>query len=76
MPARFFIMLTTLVCSLLVGGAVASWEGNLNYLSPSLYHRNLGIDLTKVKGRSLEKRDFTEWKTEDLTFTHGIASVR
>lgn len=54
---------------------LASWDGNLNYRSPSLYHENLGIDMGKVQNRSLEKRDYIEWKTEDLFFTHGVASV-
>jgi alkaline phosphatase D len=66
----------TFACLLsLAGTVVASWDGNLNYRSPSLYHDNLGIDLNKVRARSLEKRDYTEWDTADLNFTHGVASV-
>lgn len=67
-------MATRAAFALLVAEAFATFEGNLNYRSPSLYHQNLGIDLNKVQSRSLEKRDYTEWKTEDLKFTHGVAS--
>ena len=56
--------------------ALAAWDGNLNYRSPSLRHDSLGINTDKVQGRSVEKRDHTEWETEDLFFTHSVASVR
>lgn len=67
---------TLIILLALAAATSASFEGNLNYRSPSLYHRNLGIDLEKVQRRGLERRDYTEWKTEDLSFTHGVASVR
>lgn len=55
--------------------ALAAWDGNLNYRSPSLQHDGLGINMDKVQSRSLEKRDYTEWDTQDLFFTHSVASV-
>lgn len=64
-----------MLLSTLATGATASWDANLNYRSPSFDHDHLGIDMSKVQTRSLEKRDYTEWKTEDLSFTHGVASV-
>lgn len=69
-------MVSVALLAALVPSVIASWDGNLNYRSPSLYHDNLGIDMHKVQSRSLEKRDYTEWETEDLNFTHGVASVR
>lgn len=69
-------MVSVALLAVLAPSVIASWDGNLNYRSPSLYHENLGINMHKVQSRSLEKRDYTEWKTEDLNFTHGVASVR
>ncbi|KEY73061.1 hypothetical protein S7711_06133 [Stachybotrys chartarum IBT 7711] len=54
-------------------GALAGYNGNLNYRSPSFSHDGLGIDLPKVTGRMLQKRE-VEYETENLTFTHGVAS--
>ena len=58
------------------GFALASYDGNLNYRSPSLRHDGLGIDLPKVVGRMgpKHKRD-VEYDVENLNFTHGVASV-
>jgi alkaline phosphatase D len=56
--------------------AAASYNGNLNYRSPSLSldHAGLGIDLAKVEKRMLQKRDMVV-DPETLNFTHGVASV-
>ncbi|KAI1847868.1 hypothetical protein JX265_013910 [Neoarthrinium moseri] len=53
--------------------AVASFDGNLNYNSPSRRHSNLGIDVTLVNRRSF-KRGAIPWSPEQLNFTHGVAS--
>ncbi|EAQ85002.1 hypothetical protein CHGG_09016 [Chaetomium globosum CBS 148.51] len=53
--------------------ASATFEGNLNYHSPSLRHVNLGIDIPVVSRRSL-KRSAVPFKPSELNFTHGIAS--
>ena len=60
--------------SVWVALASAGYHGNLNYRSPSLSHDGLGIDLPKVKGRMLRKRD-VEVDANTLSFTHGVASV-
>lgn len=51
----------------------ASFDGNINYESPSLRHVNLGIDVAKVTKRAF-KRDSVTYQPEDLNFTHGVAS--
>ncbi|KAF1832828.1 hypothetical protein BDW02DRAFT_408620 [Decorospora gaudefroyi] len=51
----------------------ASFEGNLNYHSPSRRHEGLGIDVSKVAKRSLIKRA-APWDAAQLNFTHGVAS--
>jgi alkaline phosphatase D len=51
----------------------ASFDGNLNYHSPSRRHLGLGIDVPKVAKRSLIKRA-TPWDPAQLNFTHGVAS--
>jgi alkaline phosphatase D len=53
--------------------AVATYEGNLNYGSPSRRHPSLGIDVPKVKlaKRGLNPRAVGPSK---LNFTHGVAS--
>jgi alkaline phosphatase D len=56
--------------------AVASWDGNMNYRSPSLTHAPLGINTEKVKKRMLTKRDGSYPHARNVTFTHGIASVK
>ena len=55
--------------------AAASWDGNINYGSPSLRHEPLGINTHKVKRRMLTKRDGSYQHTKDVKFTHGVASV-
>ncbi|KAF2096401.1 alkaline phosphatase [Rhizodiscina lignyota] len=70
---------------LLVGSVTASWEGNINYRSPSERHASLGIDISKVLKRSsgVFKRDAdpdapqpgtSSWSASELNFTHGVAS--
>ncbi|GAW21682.1 hypothetical protein ANO14919_112060 [Xylariales sp. No.14919] len=51
----------------------ASFDGNLNYVSPSRRHPSLGIDVPHVSRRSL-KRGNIAYDAEDLAFTHGVAS--
>jgi alkaline phosphatase D len=53
----------------------ASWDGNINYGSPSLGHAPLGINTEKVKKRMLQKRDGSYHDLSNVTFTHGVASV-
>ena len=57
----------------LVALATASWDGNLNYESPSKRHPSLGIDVPRLRlaKRGLEPR---AWDPAQLKFTHGIAS--
>lgn len=62
-----------LVAEALVGFAAASFNGNLNYASPSRRHSGLGIDVPHVSRRSL-KRGAVAFQAEDLSFTHGVAS--
>ncbi|KAL6710738.1 hypothetical protein ACN47E_007795 [Coniothyrium glycines] len=53
---------------------MASWDGNVNYGSPSLRHATLGIDQTKVKRRMFQKRDGSYTQVKNVQFTHGVAS--
>lgn len=53
----------------------ASYDGNLNFRSPSLTHAGLGIDMPRLQSRMIQKRDGPEYENDDLSFTHGIASV-
>jgi alkaline phosphatase D len=59
--------------SILVGSVSASFDGNLNYDSPSTRHDILGIDVELVERRSL-KRGNVAYQPSQLNFTHGIAS--
>lgn len=59
-----------------VAVAAASFDGNLNYRSPSLIHAPLGINTEKVKKRMLTKRDGSYSHARNVTFTHSIASVK
>ena len=61
------------VSALLTGGAIASFEGNLNYASPSKRHSGLGIDVPLVERRSW-KRGNVAFDPSELNFTHGVAS--
>ncbi|KAH9876567.1 hypothetical protein J1614_003698 [Plenodomus biglobosus] len=51
----------------------ASFDGNLNYHSPSRRHESLAIDVLKVAKRTLAKRT-VPWNPAQLNFTHGVAS--
>ncbi|KAI8931617.1 hypothetical protein NX059_011269 [Plenodomus lindquistii] len=51
----------------------ASFDGNLNYHSPSRRHEGLAIDVHKVAKRTLTKRS-APWDPAQLNFTHGVAS--
>jgi alkaline phosphatase D len=58
---------------LLSSTALASYDGNLNYGSPSRRHPGLGIDVPKVK---LAKKGLSPRAIDpaQLSFTHGVAS--
>lgn len=64
---------TAAAAALLLEGATASFDGNLNYASPSRRHARLGIDVSRVEKRSW-KRGNVAFKPEELSFTHGVAS--
>jgi len=51
----------------------ASFDGNINYHSPSPRHENLGIDVHGVSHRT-SKRGAVPYAAGDLSFTHGVAS--
>lgn len=52
-----------------------SWDGNLNYRSPSILHPGLGIDVPKVAKRTVPKaRQSSYYDANQLNFTHGVAS--
>ncbi|KAF5649089.1 alkaline phosphatase [Fusarium tjaetaba] len=57
----------------LLAFSVASFDGNINYGSPSPRHTQFGIDLEQVQRRSW-KRGNIAFKPEQLNFTHGVAS--
>jgi alkaline phosphatase D len=53
----------------------ASWNGNINFKSPSLQHRDLGLDLAKVQKRTgMIARQTANFTDNQLNFTHGVAS--
>lgn len=62
-----------LAAACLLSLTAASFDGNINYQSPSRRHAGLGIDVPKVARRSLVKRA-TPWDPAQLNFTHGVAS--
>lgn len=59
--------------ALLTGAATASFDGNLNYHSPSRRHSGLGINVPLVSRRSW-KRQNNGYDPSELSFTHGVAS--
>ncbi|KAI8635177.1 alkaline phosphatase-like protein [Xylariaceae sp. FL1651] len=74
MYKRTSTSISTAVALLLQATAVAgSFDGNLNYASPSRRHSNLGIDVPHVSRRSL-KRGAVAYAADELAFTHGVAS--
>ncbi|KAH8671440.1 alkaline phosphatase-like protein [Xylariales sp. PMI_506] len=52
---------------------VASFDGNINYQSPSRRHDTLGINVPHVARRSM-KRGSVAYTPDQLNFTHGVAS--
>ncbi|KAI1175105.1 alkaline phosphatase-like protein [Nemania sp. FL0916] len=69
-----FAGLLQAVAVLLQATAVAgSFDGNLNYASPSRRHPTLGIDVPHVSRRSM-KRGNVAYAPSELNFTHGVAS--
>ncbi|OTA64587.1 alkaline phosphatase-like protein [Hypoxylon sp. EC38] len=67
------LVLLGFATELLAGFAAATFDGNLNYASPSRRHSGLGIDVPRVSRRSL-KRGAVAYRAEELNFTHGVAS--
>ncbi|KAI0140929.1 PhoD-like phosphatase-domain-containing protein [Hypoxylon sp. NC0597] len=67
------LVLLGIATELLAGFAAATFDGNLNYASPSRRHSGLGIDVPRVSRRSL-KRGAIAYRAEELNFTHGVAS--
>lgn len=59
--------------ALLAATATATFDGNLNYASPSRRHASLGIDVPLVERRSW-KRGNVAYEPSELSFTHGVAS--
>lgn len=55
------------------GAVLASFDGNLNYGSPSRRHDGLGIDIEHVARRTW-KRGNVAYQPSELHFTHGVAS--
>lgn len=51
----------------------ASFDGNINYHSPSSRHVNMGLDVHTISRRSW-KRGAKPFAASDLNFTHGVAS--
>ncbi|KAF4555768.1 Hypothetical protein D9617_2g057310 [Elsinoe fawcettii] len=71
------MLFSTVAVASFAVGAFASYDGNLNFASPSFNHPSMGIDLPKVVKRhaGLEKRQANStWDPAALNFTHGIAS--
>lgn len=67
------VMKFLVATSLLAITAQASFEGNLNYASPSRRHQGLGVDVRIVERRSW-KRGNVAHDPSELSFTHGVAS--
>jgi alkaline phosphatase D len=67
------MVLSLFTAACLASLTLASFDGNINYQSPSRRHAGLGIDVPKVAKRSLVKRA-TPWDPAQLNFTHGVAS--
>ena len=72
----WFIMLSYLFAIAAVWPIVeGTWDGNLNYRSPSILHPGLGIDVPKVAKRTVpEARQSSYYDANQLNFTHGVAS--
>ncbi|KAL9594562.1 MAG: hypothetical protein Q9219_006965 [cf. Caloplaca sp. 3 TL-2023] len=68
-----YVLANICLAALLAILASASFDGNLNYESPSRRHPNLGINVPTVVRRSY-KRDAVAFAPSELNFTHGVAS--
>ncbi|KAI4868530.1 PhoD-like phosphatase-domain-containing protein [Hypoxylon rubiginosum] len=69
----FDLVVFGLTIELLATRVAATFDGNLNYASPSRRHSGLGIDVPHVSRRSL-KRGAVAYEADELDFTHGVAS--
>lgn len=69
-------MLVSLYVLASLGLAVtASWDGNINFNSPSLQHRGLGLNVAKIQKRTgILARQTSNFTDDQLIFTHGVAS--
>lgn len=68
---------TAILLFVFVVSTYASFDGNLNYRSPSYGHPTLGIDVSKVakRGLSLHRRQSnSSYPANSLNYTHGVAS--
>lgn len=68
---RSIQVLTSTGC--LASAVLGSFDGNMNYESPSRRHAGLGINVPLVERRSW-KRDSVSYSADELSFTHGVAS--
>ncbi|KAL9615912.1 MAG: hypothetical protein Q9160_009160 [Pyrenula sp. 1 TL-2023] len=67
----------TIFLLLFVASTRASFDGNLNYRSPSFGHPTLGIDVPKVAKRALglhPRQSNSSFPASSLNYTHGVAS--
>ena len=64
-------MLYPLTVFAFIATVTASWNGNLNYRSPSHHHPGLGVSIHKVNRRNAGSPPI---KASALNFTHGVAS--
>ncbi|KJZ72285.1 hypothetical protein HIM_08326 [Hirsutella minnesotensis 3608] len=62
-----------LAASILLETTLASFDGNINYASPSRRHTRLGLDVNLIRRRSW-KRGTIAPQASQLRFTHGVAS--
>ncbi|KAJ4253888.1 hypothetical protein NW762_010286 [Fusarium torreyae] len=53
--------------------STATFDGNINYGSPSPRHTQFGVDIDQIQRRSW-KRGNVAFKSDELNFTHGVAS--
>ncbi|KAI4087768.1 MAG: hypothetical protein LQ344_006587 [Seirophora lacunosa] len=68
-----YVLASLGLATLLALPACASFQGNLNYDSPSKRHPNMGINVPVVSHRS-HKRGAIAFQPSELNFTHGVAS--
>ncbi|KAF4344587.1 alkaline phosphatase [Fusarium beomiforme] len=70
---KMFCISDFLIFAAFLSFSVASFDGNINYGSPSPRHTQFGIDVEQIQRRSW-KRGNIAFKPEELNFTHGVAS--